>query len=50
MIINSCTMIRRTLESIVLNHCYQGKIILIMGARQVGKTTLLRQLVSKASF
>lgn len=47
MIINSCTMIRRTLESIVLNHCYQGKIILIMGARQVGKTTLLRQLVSK---
>lgn len=37
-------MIKRDLEDIVKNRLYKGKIILIFGARQVGKTTLLKKM------
>jgi predicted AAA+ superfamily ATPase len=37
-------MIKRELEDIVQNNLYQGKAIILMGARQVGKTTLLKKI------
>jgi predicted AAA+ superfamily ATPase len=40
-------MIVRELEEIVRNTLYKGKIILILGARQVGKTTLLKKMFSQ---
>lgn len=40
-------MIKRDLLSSVISSCFQGKIILILGARQVGKTTLLKEVVKK---
>jgi predicted AAA+ superfamily ATPase len=41
-------MIQRTLEQIVRQRLFTGKTILLLGPRQVGKTTLARQLA--ASF
>jgi predicted AAA+ superfamily ATPase len=41
-------MIPRTLKQKVLERLDKGKIILLMGARQVGKTTLLEELFGKA--
>jgi len=38
-------MITRTLENIIRNKLFKGKAILLMGARQVGKTTLLKKIV-----
>jgi predicted AAA+ superfamily ATPase len=35
-------MIERQLEKIIINRMFKGKVIIIMGARQVGKTTLVR--------
>ena len=40
-------MIKRAIEEKILNHLNKGKAILIFGSRQVGKTTLLKQLASK---
>lgn len=40
-------MVRRKLESQILEMTHNGKILLISGPRQVGKTTLLRQLVDQ---
>lgn len=37
-------MITRFLENIIKNQLFKGKAIIILGARQVGKTTLLRNL------
>ncbi len=42
-------MIQRTLLNQLLSACFKGKIILLFGARQVGKTTLLKQLVNEVS-
>lgn len=41
------TMIKRQLQSIIDKYFYQGKIIIIYGARQVGKTTLIKLLINK---
>lgn len=40
-------MLQRDLQQNILDVCFKGEIILLLGARQVGKTTLLRKLVSK---
>lgn len=40
-------MITRALEKTIEQRLYKGKAIIIMGARQVGKTTLLRQLFTQ---
>ncbi len=37
-------MIKRKLEEIIFNKLFTGKTIVVLGARQVGKTTLLRQI------
>lgn len=37
-------MIKRSIESIIKNQLHDGRAIIVMGARQVGKTTLLREL------
>lgn len=37
-------MIARTLENIIKNQLFTGKAIIVFGARQVGKTTLLKNL------
>lgn len=42
-------MINRELEKIVLDMLYQGKAIIILGPRQVGKSTLLNMLQKKLS-
>ena len=39
-------MIVRELENKVRQRLFTGKAIILMGARQVGKTTLLKQLFS----
>lgn len=40
-------MVPRILLTSLINQCFKGKIILLTGARQVGKTTLLQQLVQQ---
>lgn len=40
-------MIKRKLEEIILPYFYKGKAILIFGARQVGKTTMLKSIMSR---
>ncbi|MCF6183864.1 MAG: ATP-binding protein [Bacteroidales bacterium] len=37
-------MIKRRLEKTICNHLYYGKIIMLFGARQTGKTTLLENM------
>ena len=37
-------MITRTLETLIRERTGKGKAIIVFGARQVGKTTLLRQI------
>lgn len=37
-------MINRLLVKNIINECYKGKTMLLLGARQVGKTTLLKNL------
>ncbi len=39
-------MIKRELENKIRHRLFTGKAIILMGARQVGKTTLLKQLFS----
>ena len=36
-------MILRTLANIIENNLFTGKAIIVLGARQVGKTTMFRQ-------
>ena len=38
-------MVKRELESIINNHLFKGKAIIIYGARQTGKTTLVESLL-----
>jgi predicted AAA+ superfamily ATPase len=39
-------MINRILEQSIKSHFFKGKAIIILGARQVGKTTLLKKIMS----
>lgn len=40
-------MIKRFLEKNIKSHLFKGKAIIILGARQVGKTTLVKSLMKK---
>ncbi|HHU98135.1 MAG: ATP-binding protein [Bacteroidales bacterium] len=40
-------MIKRNIQDTILSSCFKGKIILLLGARQVGKTTLLKEVVKQ---
>lgn len=40
-------MVIRALKEKITNSCFKGKVILILGARQVGKTTLLKEVVKE---
>lgn len=40
-------MIKRNIEDSIISSCFKGKIILLLGARQVGKTTLLKEILRK---
>jgi predicted AAA+ superfamily ATPase len=40
-------IIKRELQNIIENRLFKGKIIIIYGARQVGKTTLIREIQKK---
>jgi len=40
-------MIERKLENIIIERMFKKKVIIVMGARQVGKTTLLKSIVKK---
>ena len=44
--LNRTDMIRRNLQNIIESKLYDGKAIILLGARQVGKTTLLNKLFS----
>ena len=38
-------MIERDLDKVIAERLFKGKAIVLIGARQVGKTTLLKKLV-----
>ena len=38
-------LVKRTLQDMIEQHLFGGKAILLIGARQVGKSTLLEQVV-----
>lgn len=40
-------MIQRAIQKVIEENYWEGKAIIILGARQVGKTTLLKMLMSK---
>lgn len=40
-------MIVREIDKLIENHLFKGKVILLTGPRQVGKTTLLRMIMNK---
>lgn len=40
-------MVNRELLNKIIDNCFKGKVILLLGARQVGKTTLLEELTKK---
>ena len=40
-------MIKRKLSERLIQSCFKGKVIILLGARQVGKTTLLKELVKE---
>lgn len=40
-------MYTRNLQSIIQERCFQGKAIILLGARQVGKTTLLKKIIQE---
>lgn len=40
-------MYTRDLQSIIQERCFQGKAIILLGARQVGKTTLLKKIIQE---
>ena len=46
---NSKIMIERTLQAIIENDMFRGKAIVVIGARQVGKSTLFRTVLEKKS-
>lgn len=40
-------MVQRDLYKAIVSSCFKGKVILLIGARQVGKTTLLKQILKE---
>lgn len=42
-------MIERTLQTIIENDMFRGKAIIVIGARQVGKSTLFKMVLEKRS-
>ncbi len=40
-------MIKRLLQTVVEERMFKGKVILLLGARQVGKTTLIKEIIKK---
>ena len=40
-------MVKRELQRPIVSACFKGKVILLIGARQVGKTTLLREVIKE---
>ncbi len=38
-------MFQRELHQIIVDKCFNGKVIILLGARQVGKTTLLKEII-----
>ena len=40
-------MFKRDLHPIIQGQCFKGKAIILLGARQVGKTTLLKQIIQE---
>ena len=42
-------MITRTLQSVIEQHMFKGKVIIVLGPRQVGKTTLMEQIGANLS-
>lgn len=42
-------MIKRELHTVINNKLFKGKVILLFGARQVGKSTLIHQVLNNAS-
>ncbi len=40
-------MIQRTLQNIINSNFFKGKAIIIIGARQVGKSTLMHQVIDE---
>ena len=40
-------MYKRSLLPVIKEHCFKEKVILLLGARQVGKTTLLKMLMQE---
>ena len=43
-------MIKRTLSEIIQNRFFKGKAILLLGPRQVGKTTLIQELIKGKEY
>src|SRR5690606_36932356 len=43
-------MIERVIQRKIGDRLFKGKTILVIGARQVGKTTLVKELLSKKNF
>src|SRR5580765_4763890 len=43
-------MIKRAIEQPVLEHLFKGKAVIIYGPRQVGKTTLVQQIVRQLNM
>ena len=40
-------MFQRDLQSLILDQCFKQKAIILLGARQVGKTTLLKKIIQE---
>ncbi|TZF81100.1 ATP-binding protein [Pedobacter sp. BS3] len=40
-------MIHRNLQQSIIDTCFKSKVILLLGARQVGKTTLLKEVIAQ---
>lgn len=40
-------MIKRELKDSIISACFKRKVIILIGARQVGKTTLLREIIEE---
>ena len=43
-------MYKRDLQQVIKDHCFKGKAVLLIGARQVGKTTLLRNMMQEENL
>ena len=47
---NDMALIKRQLEQVIENHIFLGKAIILIGARQVGKSTLFDQILTKEAL